>query len=163
MQYREPYSDCLSDLHPFEKTKAPNPNRIAVSFGKAGVPNLVRVLAEPALSEDALVNGLTILRSTMTCQEDKITAIQEGLVETLRNGLENVWRVSPYDGMGGKMVAARCIAVDVLGSLCLLKEGRGEICLRGCLPQLFKLLESKHGKMRAAATKARAGWRQPRV
>ena len=71
------------------------------------------------------------------------------------------WRAERSDPRA--MVAARCIAVDVLGSLCLLKEGRGEICLRGCLPQLFKLLESKHGKMRAAATKARAGWRQPRV
>jgi hypothetical protein len=168
MQYRDPYSDHLTDRLPYPGVKVPDDDdaRVALAHGESGIFQLIQIVADPATGEDALINGLSILRDELSCQERKVAAVEGGLVVVIKEGLESTWRVSPYEGAGAKAVEARCIALDILGRLALHKAGRGDIIREGVVPVLYALLDDEkwpqHRKAAALAVRALSDFRDTR-
>eukprot|EP00941_MAST-03F_sp_MAST-3F-sp1_P000515 g515.t1 len=156
MQYRDPYSDHLYDRVPYPGVQHPSEgdNRIFLAHGEGGISQLVEVISDPATSEDGLINAMSILLAELSCQEKKASAVSCGLVGAVREGLESGWRVSPYEGAGQKAVDARCLALDVLGSLALSKDGRADMLKENCVEVLYKLLtDSQWKEHRCAAAR----------
>lgn len=125
-------SDFLVDRHPakeepFSGTVDPKENTTA--YGHRAIPKLIELLRASDLSSKEKQDALkTVLNIDFAHQETKVNAIQQGLVESMK------------DCMKDENNVVRAQAIEVLGKLCTLKLAQEKMVSESVLPIILESL-----------------------